>query len=121
MVFFIIFGVLFFALAAWTLYKGVRTHDDVYCLGIGFGFVGFLIMLAVLIGCMINAHRYKVIYNDMAENPQCYSVNDLKEARKDMLSHKAYQGTPFSFYNGYDFPDFNTYTIDDAGKLQLVQ
>lgn len=121
MIFLIILEVLFFVLTAWSIYKGIKTDDDVYCLGIGFGFIGFLIVVSTFLGCVMDAHRHKVLYNDMAENPQCYSVNDLKEARKDMLSHKAYQGTPFSFYNGYELPDFNTYTIDDAGKLQLVQ
>lgn len=77
-------------------------------------FVAFVLMLLVTIAGCSNARENKALYNDMAKNPQCYSVNDLKEAHKAIQGHKAHQGHWTSFYNGYNFPEINVYVMDEV-------
>lgn len=88
----------------------------------GVTFIAFLVNVILTICLCMNAKENKVLYSDMAKNPQCYSTNDLKEARKAIVGHKAHQGTPFSFYNRYDFPEINVYVMDEVDHtLHIVK
>lgn len=77
-------------------------------------FMLFIVVLVLTLGLHINATSNKALYTDMANNSQCYSINDLKDARKDIIRHKAHQGHWISFYNGYEFPEINVDTMDSV-------
>lgn len=72
----------------------------------------FIAMLVITIVCGACARENKVIYDDMAKNPQCYSLEDLRKAHKCIQGHKAHQGHWTSFYNGYEFPEIDVTVMD---------
>lgn len=87
-----------------------------------FTLIAFVLNVMLTIGLCMNAKENKIIYKDMAENPQCYSTNDLKEAHRSIQCHKAHQGHWSSFYNGYDFPELNVYVMDEVDQtLHIVK
>lgn len=89
-------------------------NDDDAADACGLTFLVFIITLIVTITNCSSARSNKMIYNDMAKNPQCYSLNDLKEAHKAILRHKARQGHWTSFYNGYEFPEINVNVMNEV-------
>ena len=81
----------------------------------------FIITLVITIANCSSAKTNKMLYNDIAKNPQCYSINDLKKAHKDILKHKA-RGHWTSFYNGYEFPEINVNVMDEVDTtLHIVR
>lgn len=102
----------------------VSTEDDVdkAVEASNLPFYVFIITLVITIASCSSAKTNKMIYNDMAKNPQCYSINDLKEAHKDILKHKVRQGHWTSFYNGYEFPEINVNVMDEVDTtLHIVK
>ena len=113
----IIFIVVFFALFLLTII-GEDKNGDVAA----FPFAVFFMALIITIGCSLHARENKALYNDMAKNPQCYSINELKEAHKNIIKHKSYQGHWISFYNGYEFPEINVNIMDEVDTtLHIVK
>lgn len=85
-------------------------------------FILFIVVLALTLGLRMNTASNKALYTDMANNPQCYSINDLKDARKAIIRHKARQGHWTSFYNGYEFPEINVDTMGSVDQtMQIVK
>lgn len=108
MIFWIIFTVIFFVLTLLTLIcDGGEEVGHIPC-------NIFLAALLITIVCSLCAKENKALYNDMAKNPQCYSINDLREAHQGIIAHKSHQGHWTSFYNGYEFPEINVSVMDEV-------
>ena len=105
----LLLGLCIFATADY-LKDDTSSSDDVVS-GL---FMSFIITLIVTIGLSVNAAENKAIYNNMASNPQCYSINDLKNAHRAIQGHKSHQGHWTSFYNGYEFPEINVNVMDEV-------
>ena len=80
------------------------------------GFMLFIVALIITLGLCANATNKKALYTDMANNPQNYSINDLKDAHKSIIRHKARQGHWTSFYNGYEFPEINVDVMNSVDQ-----
>lgn len=80
------------------------------------GFMLFIVALIITLGLCANATNKKALYTDMANNPQSYSINDLKNAHKNIICHKARQGHWTSFYNGYEFPEINVDVMNSVDQ-----
>ena len=113
MIVYIIIAALFFTLFILTMIDYIRVEDNnsdsaKKSLDAANGaLILFSIVLGLTIGLCVNATNKKVLYTDMANNSQNYSINDLKEAHKNIIRHKVHQGHWTSFYNGYEFPEIN--------------
>lgn len=80
------------------------------------GFMLFIVALIITLGLYANATNKKALYTDMANNPQSYSINDLKDAHKSIIRHKVRQGHWTSFYNGYEFPEINVDVMNSVDQ-----
>ena len=80
------------------------------------GFILFIVALLITLGLCANATNKKALYTDIANNPQNYSINDLKDAHKSIIYHKARQGHWTSFYNGYEFPEINVDVMNSVDQ-----
>lgn len=109
----IILIVLFFVSFLYLLFSPNVDADTTGSYGT-FLLTAFIAMLVVTICCGSCARENKVIYNDMAKNPQCYSLEDLRKAHKAIQSHKSHQGHWTSFYNGYEFPEIDITVMDNV-------
>ena len=110
----IIITALFFILFMLLMINYIRVEDDdsydeKLSLAAASYYVGLLFIAALIITLALcaNATDKKALYTDMANNPQNYSINDLKDAHESIISHKMRQGHWTSFYNGYEFPEIN--------------
>lgn len=118
MIFWIILTIVFFVL----IFGSAALDEEVAAFTGTASILMFITSFFITIACYSVAKENKVLYNDMAKNPQCYSINDLKEAHKDIQCHKAHQGHWTSFYNGYDFPEINVYVMDEVDQtLHIVE
>ena len=66
------------------------------------GAILFALGLVFLLGCGMNAAMTKNTIIDMRANPSNYTIFDKHDTNKDIKNAKAFQGTIFSFYNGFD-------------------
>lgn len=66
------------------------------------GVVLFIMGLVFLIGGSVDAVMTKNTITDMRENPANYTIFDKHDTNKDIKNAKTFQGTIFSFYNGFD-------------------
>lgn len=118
----IIITALFFTLFMLATIEYIRVEDDnsdnlKMSLEVASGgFMLFIVALIITLGLYANAANKKALYTDMANNPQSYSINDLKDAHKSIIRHKVYQGHWTSFYNGYEFPEINVDVMNSVGQ-----
>lgn len=117
----IIITALFFILFMLAMIDYIREDDDSDNLKISLevangGFMLFIAALIITLGLCANAANKKVLYTDMANNPQSYSINDLKDAHKSIICHKVRQGHWTSFYNGYEFPEINVDVMNSVDQ-----
>ena len=80
------------------------------------GFMLFIVVLIITLGLCTNATNKKALYTDMENNPQNYSINDLKDAHKSIIRHKVRQGHWTSFYNDYEFPEINVDVMNSVDQ-----
>ena len=66
------------------------------------GVICFIVGLLFLIACGVNSVMIKNTITDMRENPNNYTIFDKHDTNKDIKNAKAFQGTIFSFFNGFD-------------------
>lgn len=118
----IIITALFFTLFILAMIDYIRTEDnnsDNAKTSLGAaesGFMLFIVALIITLGLCANAANKKALYTDMANNPQSYSINDLKNAHKSIIRHKVRQGHWTSFYNGYEFPEINVDVMNSVDQ-----
>lgn len=118
----IIITALFFTLFILAMIDYIRTEDnDSDSLKMSLevasgGFMLFIVALIITLGLCVNAANNKALYIDMANNPQSYSINDLKDAHKSIIRHKVRQGHWTSFYNGYEFPEINVDVMNSVDQ-----
>lgn len=86
-------------------------------------FVVLLCVFASIAGLYTpQAIKNRAIYTDMAENPQCYTLSELQQARQEIVAHKMWVNTPFTFYPGYEFPDIKIDIPESTDTtLQIVK
>lgn len=118
----IIITALFFTLSTLAMIDYIRAEDDnsdnakISLEAANGGFMLFIVALIITLGLCTNATNKKALYTDMANNPQSYSINDLKDAHKSIIRHKARQGHWTSFYNGYEFPEINVDVMNSVDQ-----
>lgn len=118
----IIITALFFTLSTLAMIDYIRAEDDnsdnakISLEASNGGFMLFIVALIITLGLCANATNKKVLYTDMVNNPQNYSINDLKDAHKSIICHKAHQGHWTSFYNGYEFPEINVDVMNSVDQ-----
>ena len=113
----IILMALFFVLLLCVLFSPNMDSSDTAASCGAFLLFAFIAMLLITIVCGACARENKVIYDDMAKNPQYYSLEDLRKAHKAIQGHKAHQGHWTSFYNGYEFPEIDVTVIDKVDNI----
>ena len=118
----IIITALFFTLFILAMIAYIRTEDNnsdnlkMSLEAATGGFMLFIVALIITLGLCANAANKKALYTDMANNPQSYSINDLKDAHKSIIRHKVRQGHWTSFYNGYEFPEINVDVMNSVDQ-----
>lgn len=118
----IIITALFFTLFILVMIDYIRTEDNnsdnlkTNLEAANVGFILFIEVLIITLGLCANAANKKALYTDMANNPQSYSINDLKDAHKSIIRHKVRQGHWTSFYNGYEFPEINVDVMNSVDQ-----
>lgn len=118
----IIITVLFFTLFILAMIDYIRTENNnsdnakTSLEAANGGFMLFIVVLIITLGLCANASNKKALYTDMANNPQSYSINDLKDAHKSIIRHKVRQGHWTSFYNGYEFPEINVDVMNSVDQ-----
>lgn len=118
----IIITALFFTLFILAMIDYIRTEDNnsdnakTSLAAAEGGFILFIVALIITLGLCVNATNKKALYTDMVNNPHSYSINDLKDAHKSIICHKARQGHWTSFYNGYEFPEINVDVMNSVDQ-----
>lgn len=93
----IFFLILTGVLVAWAILVTIRQKDE----------CGLVCLMAVLILCifiaiLLASIAFKGEVRDIRENPEMYSIFDKHRVNEVIQSARKFQGTIFSFYNGFD-------------------
>ena len=78
---------------------GIRLEDELVAIP---GIVFFCLGVIWVLGGFVTASMTKSEIIDMRENPAIYSIFDKHDINKTIKKAKGFQGTIFSFYNGFD-------------------
>ena len=93
----IFFLILIGVLVAWAILVATRQKDEcgIVCL---LAVLFLVIFLAILLASI----AFKGEVRDMRENPEMYTIFDKHRVNESIQSARRFQGTIFSFYNGFD-------------------
>lgn len=94
-----VFWIIVLVIGLIGLIVGIIISDELIAIP---GAVLFIAGLIFLIGGSVNAVMTKNTIMDMRENPTNYTIFDKHDTNKDIKNAKVFQGTIFSFYNGFD-------------------